>query len=484
MSLKKQAVGGVKWTAIAAIFSAVLQLVQIAVLARYLDKKDFGLMALALFVIEISQIFIDMGISNAIIHKQHVNKFQLSTLYWLNIFIGIAIYLLILLCAPFVAAFYKTPELIPVLHAIAITFLIIPFGQLYETLLRRDLKFQALSTRDIIGKVIGFIVAVTLAVKHFGVFALVYANIITALVSTILLITNGLKIFKPKFIFSRRSLNQKGFFSFGLFQIGEQIVNYFNSQFDTLLIGKLLGMEALGVYNLAKTLASRPYKIINPIITKVAFPVFAKLQNDIDKLKQSYLKVIQFLAITNAPIYALLIILAKPITIVFFGKHWIDAAPILQLLSISALSNSINNPVGSLQLARGRADLGFYWNLGLFITMPLAMYLGSHWGIMGIVWSLVISKIILQIPTWYYFIKPLCNVGFTEYFQSFGRPIILSFIAGIISFLLVNFFNGNILQISIGLSVFVPCYLILFYWQYKELVIDLVNNLKGRLKLK
>ncbi|MBX3257351.1 MAG: MOP flippase family protein [Chitinophagaceae bacterium] len=458
MALKKEVIGGVKWTAVASIFSAIIQLAQIAILSRYLNKSDFGLMALALFVIGISQIFVDMGISNAIIHKQRVNKFQLNTLFWLNIVFGVCIYGLISSFAPLIAKFYNTPSLKGVLRTIGVTFLIIPFGQIFGTLLRRDLKFQALSSRDILGKVVGFFVSVILAISHFGVYSLVYGNLASAVISTALLIISGFKAFRPQFIFSWRSLSKKGFFSFGLFQIGEQFVNYFNSQFDTVLIGKLLGMEALGIYNVAKTLAFRPYQMLNPIITKVAFPVFAKFQNDIAKLRASYLRMIESLTILNAPIYGCLIVFSEPIIKVFFGSEWLAAIPILQLLSVSALMNSIGNPVGSLQLARGRADLGFYWNLVLFTLMPLSMYIGSSQGIIGVAYSIAILKLILQVPAWYFFVRPLCNANFGEYFVSIGKPLVLASIASGLAFIPMIFKLSSSYQIVASFVVFISVY--------------------------
>jgi O-antigen/teichoic acid export membrane protein len=442
----------------ASVLSAGIQLAQIAILSRFLNKSDFGIVALALFVIGISQIFVDMGISNAIIHKQRVNKFQLNTLFWLNIIIGICLYGLIVAFAPLIAKFYNAPPLADVLKSIGITFLIIPFGQLFETMLRRDLKFQSLSIRDILGKTVGFCVSVILAILHFGVYSLVYANLASAIISTTLLIVVGRKTFRPQFVFSWRSLSQKGFFSFGLFQVGEQLVNYFNAQFDTVLIGKLLGIEALGIYNVAKILAFRPYQILNPIITKIAFPVFAKIQNDIIKLKVSYLRVLEILTLLNAPVYSCLIIFSEPLIKFFFGNEWIAAAPVLQLLSISALLNSVGNPIGSLQLARGRADLGFYWNLALFALMPLSVYFGSFGGIIGVACNIAIMKLILQIPAWYFFVKPLCDAKFGEYFTSIGKPLALTSVASILALIPVISKLSSIYQIVFSLVIFISTY--------------------------
>ena len=129
MSLKQKAFGAAKWTSFSAVATSVMQLLQIVVLSRFIDKADFGLMAVALFVIGLSQIFMDMGISNAIIHNQKVTKAQINTLFWLNIFAGVAIYITLYISTPFIADFYHSPELVSSIRWTSATYLIIPFGQ-------------------------------------------------------------------------------------------------------------------------------------------------------------------------------------------------------------------------------------------------------------------------------------------------------------------------------------------------------------------
>ncbi|KQS23916.1 MOP flippase family protein [Dyadobacter sp. Leaf189] len=461
MSLKQKAFGAAKWTSLSAVATSLMQLLQIVILSRFIDKADFGLMAIAIFVIGLSQIFMDMGISNAIIHKKDVTKAQLNTLFWLNILSGISIYITLFISSPFIADFYRAPELVSIIRWTSATYLIVPFGQQFETLLVKELNFKSLSIRDVIGKTSGFLVSVLLAFWHYGIYALVYANFIQASVSTLLLVIYGLKVFKPKFDFDWHSLKDGGFFSFGLFQMGEKTVNYFNSQFDTLLIGKLLGMEALGVYNIAKTLAFKPYQIINPIVTKVAFPVLAKMQDDIEKLKRAYLQILRLLTYANAPVYAAMIIFAKPLIILFFGEAWTESIPFLRILAITALCNSIGNPVGALLLARGRADWGFYWNLGMLLFMPLCIWMGSFWGLEGVAWGLTLFKVAVMLPAWGLFVYPLCKAKFLEYFGSIGKPILLAAISSVVAYFLSPSMTNNYLALGIGLAILGAVYAIL-----------------------
>ncbi len=166
----------------------------------------------------------------------------------------------------------------------------------------------------------------------------------------------GLKEYKPSFVFKVGKI--KEFLSFGAYQMGEKSINYFNSQVDTILIGKLLGMEALGIYSIAKQLIMRPAQVINPIITKVTFPTMAKVQEDTERLKKIYLKTMNYLSSINFPIYAFLFVMAPDLVPLIFGDKWYEAIVIVQILSIYGAIRS----TGSLLLA----NWGFYWNLGLF----------------------------------------------------------------------------------------------------------------------
>jgi len=429
LSLKQQALSGVKWTSISSIIITVIQLIQLSILAHYLEASDFGLIAIVTVIIGFSALFMDLGISASIIHKQDITYVQLSSLYWLNIASGILLFMIVYSFAPLLANFYNEIELIPLIRLLAMSFIISSFGNQYGLLFQKALKFNLMAKISIISAIAGFVVAVSLAVNGYGVYALVQAFLASAVVTTVINIAIGIKEHRPSFIFKYREITPM--ISFGMFQMGERGINYFNSQFDVILIGKLLGVEALGIYTVAKNLAMRPAQIINPIITKVTFPIMAKVQHDTVQLKNIYLKTINYLSSINFPIYILLTILAEPIVLTLFGSKWSDSIIILQILSIYGAFRSIGNPMGSLLLARGRANLGFYWNLGLFFFIPLAIYIGSHWGLNGVAYSLLGLMVVLVIPSWYFMVKPLCGAGFKEYFLQILKALIFAIIGGI-----------------------------------------------------
>ncbi len=436
MSFRQTAIDGVKWTGVAAVFTSAVKLVQFAILAHYLSKSDFGLMAIVGTVIGFSALFIDFGINAAIIHKQDISKNQLSSLYWLNIFVSLFIFALLYGLAPVVAAFYSEQELIPIVRILAATFIITGLGNQYAVLLQKELKFKALAFINISAVIIGFLVALYLAIKGYGVYSLVYATLVTYGINAGLNVLIGRRIHQPDFLFSYEDI--QSMLSFGFFQMGERSVNYLNSQFDILLIGKLFGTEVLGVYSIAKNISTKPYQVINPIVTKVTFPIMSKIQKETYRLRQLFLNVINYLCSINFPIYILVIFLAEDIVVNLFGEKWMDAVLILQILAFYRMFTSFGNSVGSLQLAKGRADLGFYWNVALFIFIPLVIYGGSHWGVIGVASSLLLLQIVLFYPAWYFLVKELSGVKFSEYIQTIGKPFFIALTGGVLGFFIVK----------------------------------------------
>ena len=448
MSLKKQALAGVKWTTVASVMNTVLQLIQLAILARHLNPSDFGLMALVMVVIGFSQMFIDMGLSNAIIYKKEIHTKQLSSLYWLNVIIGVLFFILLTGVSPLISKIYENEKLALLINIVAVTFLIKPWGQQFMVLLQKNLSFSAIAKTDIASRFISFIVIVFLAYDNYGVYSLAIGAVVFAFCTTLGYIFFGIDIHRPIIYLKINDL--KDFLSFGLFQMGEKIIQYFASQFDTILIGKLLGLEVLGIYNIAKNIVSKPSVIINPVVTKVTFPLMSKINNDVNKLKAVFLKSMNYLSFVNFPVYFLIAVLARPLVLIMFGEGWDDAVPLIQILAFTFLLRSIGNPSGSLLLSRGKANVAFYWNLILFIFYPISIMVGSLWGIVGITIGTLILQIILLIPNWKFIVNKYSNTSIREFFGTLRYPFIISLSSIIPTVILVFLVDEPIILILSG----------------------------------
>lgn len=378
MSLKRQAALGSYWLGGSGAFNAILQFSQIAVLARFLPPSDFGLAAMVLVVTGLAQTYADMGVSGAIVHRQDTTPKQLSSLYWLNIVAGAAVYLMLMGVSPLIVWYFDQPRLAELIPVMALIFLIAPFGQQFRVLLQKHLRFREIAIVESVAAVGGAVTAVTAALAGHGVYALIFGHLANAACSTLLLMMIGWGEWRPRLWFQRRDL--RGYVNFGLFQLGERSINYLAQRLDQILIGALLGPLALGYYNLAYNLVYLPISKINPVLTRVAFPFFAKIQDNNDQLQRGFMLLRRVLATVNFPFLLGLASVASAAIPLLMGDQWLPSVTLLQILAVAAMLRSIGNPIGTVLLAKGRADLGFFWNLFIFVIQIPVIYLGVHLG--------------------------------------------------------------------------------------------------------
>jgi O-antigen/teichoic acid export membrane protein len=274
---------------------------------------------------------------------------------------------------------------------------------------------------------------------------MVLANTI---VSTLLLTAVGLRKHRPRWVFRIGEI--KDFLRFGYFQLGERTINYFVGQFDTLLIGRFLGAGPLGIYSMAKGVTQRPAQIISPVVTKVTFPYMAQLQNDNTELKKAYLNTLNYLSSVNFPIYAAIAILAEPLVLILFGNKWESAIPLVRILALFNMVASAYSPVGSLLLAKGRTDLGFYWNLGYAVVAPFVIYAGSFWGATGIATAILLYYVAMSLPFYWILIKRLLVITAWEYHVAIALPLALTLAGCIMPLLAFLVWGGGVVPLSIG----------------------------------
>lgn len=416
-SLRKQAVSGVRWTTVSAVAGGGVQFLQLALLARLLAPEDFGLMAMVLVVLGFGQAYVDMGLSKAIIHRQDVTREQLSSLYWVNLAAGTAVFLLVFGAAPLVARFYGEPRLGSLLAWAALAFLVTPFGQQYHTLLEKELRFGQLALADVVSAVVGLLVSVFLAYRGAGVYALVVGQLASAGVRSGLLVGVGWREWRPALHFRRDDL--RGYLGFGLFQMGERSVNYLAANMDKLLIGSLLGVGPLGYYNVAAQLMVRPFQLLSPVLTRVALPVFARMQNDHLRMREGYLQVLRATSLVVFPIYMGMAVLARPLVTLLLGSEWLPVVPVFQVLTILGFLWSLGNPLGSLLLAKGRADLGFYVNVVALVIYTIAILVGARVGLTGVAWGMVLAAGGVLFPLEFWIRWRLVELRPAEYLRSF-----------------------------------------------------------------
>jgi O-antigen/teichoic acid export membrane protein len=452
MSIKQKAISSVKWNGISIGSVTSFQFVTLAVLSHLLSPADFGLMGMVMIIIGFSQIFSDMGISKAIIYRQDATKDELSSLYWLNIGAGIVTFFLVCIACPFITDFYHEPRLSNMIYLSSLTFLVTPFGQQFQILMQKELKFDKLAKVRIISSFVKSVSSIVLAILGVGVFSIIWGQLVGTIIEVLLLSSFGWKNWRPRLHFSIPDL--RGYLSFGIYQMGERVINYFNSNLDYLIIGAMLGAKALGYYTLAYNLILRPIQLINSLITKVAFPVFSRVQEDTQKLKNGYLKILQLLSTVNFPVMVGLAIVAPVAVPVIFGEKWLPSIILVQVLTIVGLLRSIGSPIGSILLARGRADLGFKWNLALMILQVPGLYFGAKLGgILGVAVAYAILMVLYTLFSYFILIRKMFGPCVREYIGSMWPLLWISGVMGLALLGINNFVSDISPRVSLVIQV-------------------------------
>jgi lipopolysaccharide exporter len=451
MTLRKKAFSSVRWTALSSSVKILLQLSQIVILSRLLTPADFGLIAIVVAIVAFLQIFADAGVSNAIIHFQEISNVQLSSLYWLNVSLSVLLAVILAVSSSYIADWYKQPELISLLYIAASTLIISSLGQQLRVNAQKNLQFSQLVKIELSAVISGFLLSVLLAWYGLGVYSIAIGTLLTAVIYCLLawiFLANG---WRPKLQLKLSEI--KEFLKYGGYMIGNNLVSTVNGQIDILIGGRIFGTNEMGLYSVPKSLMLNVQMAINPIITQVGLPVIAIAQNDKNRLKNIYLQTMRITSSVNFPIYLSIAFYSNEIVHLVLGDKWQASITLIQIFAIWGLVRSVGNPVGSLLLGVGRADMLFKWNLFWMIITGPSLWLGSHWGVYGMAIAMTILMFLAFLPNWYFLVRPACGANLNEYSMQLIIPLTLALIAVIFSYAIVMHIDNSIYRLLLGLSL-------------------------------
>jgi O-antigen/teichoic acid export membrane protein len=472
--LKQKAIRGVRWTAFSAAILTVGGLVQTLLFPRLLAPEDFSMVAVINVLLGISTQMVDMGFSNAIIREERPTHAQLSSFYWVNVALGACLSLLVWVSAPWLASLFPKLEhatLVSLLRWTAPAFLLSGFGMQYNALLQKHLRFKALAVIEIAAFVVGFFTALWLASSGWGAMSLVAGAVGKVACSTLLLLGFGLREHVPGLHFSREAL--RPVWAFGAYQSMEKTIAYLSNNFDTLLITRMLSPEISGTYEVVKRLLIQPWYFINPVVTKVIYPVMARVQQDLPRLRNIALRGIQLVSAINIPIYVGCAIGAGLIVPVLFGERYISSGVLpFRLLALAYMIRAVFNPLGSVILAKGKGRLAFNMQLLVSLGLLASTRLGAAWGLVGTLTALLVANTMLIFVIHHWVSKPLLGATAQEVGAHVLPELLLSVLAFGAAFVLVGGLEGLGLPFVAYLSVGGSLYAVGLYFYRKNLVSD------------
>jgi PST family polysaccharide transporter len=473
MNLKSKVKHGLKWTFIDQILSQILFLVFGIFLARILTPSMFGIIGMITVFSNFAILFIDLGFSAALIQKKEVTPAHFSSVFWLNLGIGVLMYSLFYISAPFISTFYNQPELIVLIRIICLSFLVTSLSSVQANILIKELQFKKKVIINWIAMLMGYLVAFVLAYKGFGVWSLVIMTLITSVINTIFYWIASKWV--PLFIFDWKKIKELS--SYGLNFLGDTSINYWSRNFDNFIIAKVLGSTDLGIYTRAYSLMLLPLRNITTIITKVMFPAFSQKQDDIQLLKKYYLNIIQYIALITFPIMIGLSLVSKEFVLLFFGMKWSAMIPILSILSGLGAIQSIISLNGLIYNSLAKVNIAFKVSLLSNIVLIIAFSIGVNYGIVGVSYSYLIASAVLFIPIYKMAIKQL-NVSLLEVFAVLKGVMFATLVMAIV-LIIINSFSELSLLISlimkVGIGAIIYGTIVLFL--ERELVLTIKKKL-------
>lgn len=477
----KKIASGVGWVAVASLGNQGLRLLVKLILARLLLPEDYGLIGMAVIFTSFIKIVSEFGMGSALIQKkeEELTEDHFTTAFWTNIGVSSIGYVIIaLVLSPIAVWFYEEPQLRLLLPVIAISIVLDALYLIPKVQLSRKLEFKSQAIINLVAVVIAGGVAVYMAFAGFGVWSLAFNGIIVSAISGVLYFREVRWL--PTFTFNKEAF--LSLFNFGGYVLIERIFYFVTNNIDYLLIGKLIGSTALGVYTLSFILTDTFRTKVMNIFNKVLFPAYSSMQGDPTVLKKYYLGVIHLNANILIPVMMVFIALAEPIILVGFGSEWMGAVKPLRILSLSVIVHALSGTVSTVIKSTGRADLIVKINvlLTLFVTVP-AISMGAIWfGIAGAAWGVLIYKTI-GLMIYQRYIRKIIGVPFMDLVRQVYKPIIASAIGGGVAFYWSKSVDLDSMIILISGGIFI----LLLYGLYlnifeRELIFKLLAILKRK----
>lgn len=453
-------VKGIGWSSISSIARNGVSLLQLAILTRFLDKADFGIIAIATLFVSFTQLFLDMGISVGIIHRQNITNKEYSSLFWLNIFVGIFLTIILYVISPFITAGHNSQELTEIVQLLSLSVIINAIGAQQRTYCQKMLYFKRMALLEIASAVTTFAVAITTAYHGYGAFSLAYSTLAGAIVINVCHFIIGL-IKDSRLSFHFKLSETKPFIKIGVYKVGSSILDFFSRELDILIVSATLGLEFLGVYNIAKKIPTALYSFINPIVTKVFTPLFALINQDTTELKIKYILTSKALSWFSFPMYFLIGAIAPTLLYYVFGADYVEGAYIVTIFCIMYAFNGVNGICGSLQTATGRTDIGLIWTIYRISSTAIIYYVSSLYGLKIFMLGILFSILLNVCMVWYIQFRTMVKVSFTEYINIYKTSFLISTILSA-TIILINF-SPSILYSICSCLIFISLFLILLF---------------------
>ncbi|MFT3748917.1 MAG: lipopolysaccharide biosynthesis protein [Agriterribacter sp.] len=381
---------GIKWSLADQVLRQIITLIISGILSRLVTPSEYGVLGMVTVATGFFQVFKDVGLGSSIIQKQGVTEDEKSTIFWLNVSIGIVLAIILISISPLIAVFFEQPQLKKLVAVMGLNFVITSLLIVPDALIQKSMNFKGYFVLNFIATVLSGVVGIGLAFNGAGVWALLAQIICSSFVTLIL----SFKVAKwvPTIVFNKSLLKDHLKFSGPV--LADNSINYWVRNLDKILTGKMLGPVSLGVYTRAYTLMLLPLNQISNTLNRVMFPSFSLIHTDKEKIWDQFSKMLAIIAFVCFPLMSILGVFAKEVILFVYGTSWSAVIPIFKVLCILGASQALASTFGSIYYATAQTKLMFKVGVMSRTFMLAGIILGIYTGgLTGMIWGYLISSI-------------------------------------------------------------------------------------------
>lgn len=456
-SMKQKTIRGLFWSFSDLIANQGIQFIVQIILARLLLPEHFGIIGMIFIFIAISNSLVDSGVSQALIREQNPSQADYSTVFYFNFFMSLGLYGVLYFIAPFISSFFHEPQLVSIIRIISLGLIIYSIGIIQRTQIIKNINFKLQTKINIIAGISSGVIAIIFAFLGLGVWSLVIKMLSMQLIQSILYwFFNG---WRPSFVFKFASF--KRLFGFGAKITAAGLLSTIYSNIYYILIGRMFSATQLGYYTNASKLNEVASSSITTALQSVTYPVFSSIQNDEEKLKYGFKKIIRMSCFINFPALLGLAAIADPLVNIMFGEKWIHMVIYFQILCFAGMLYPVHAINLNILQVKGKSNLfliiSIIKRLNLTILIALAIWLKM--GVIGLVGTTVIHSYISFWLNSYYSGKEI-SYSCLEQIKDISLFYVISIIMAFIvytsgMFLPDNNFIKMFIQIFLGLVFYV-----------------------------
>ncbi|AOM81663.1 lipopolysaccharide biosynthesis protein [Salisediminibacterium beveridgei] len=476
---RNKTISGLVWSFTELLSKQGLTLIIQIMLARLLLPEHFGLIGMITIFIAISTSLVQSGLDQALIREKNPGKRDFSTVFYFNIAVSVALYLVLFFSAPWIADFFGEPQLIDILRVLMLVVIINSLAVIQRVILIRNIDFKTQTKITVIAAVTSGVIAISMAVAGLGVWSLVAQQVSMQFMTMVLLWVSSQ--WRPALVFDTGLFKKYFTFGYKLLLSGLIDTTYKNIYF--VIIGRLYPVDQLGYYTNAQKLRDTSTQSISQAISKVTYPVLSQMQDDQSRLAGNYKKLIQMTSFLMFPFMIGLMVTAPQFIPFLLGEHWQPSVIFFQLLAVAGMLYPIHALNLNVLKVKNRSDLFLFLEIlkksVLTILLVSAVVFGDS--VESLIYAAIISSVIALVINTYYSGREIQYplwMQLKDMLPSLSVASIMAVIVHVIGVsLTIHVFFVLVIQITVGIGIYV-----LIGWGLKmrefKVMLELLKSLK------